>query len=98
MGDDTHFLDSLCPSRAGHIRNHSRAAHPCSIWRRVEIHSAQMAILTLWIRILFLLFSDNAARVVDCMRSLGYFFLSAGEARREEKLPTESSACLLRKR
>ena len=32
------------------MRNYSRAARPCSIWRRVGIQSAQMAISTLWIR------------------------------------------------
>ena len=34
----------------GQIRNHYRAARPCSI--RVGVQSAQMAISTLWIRIL----------------------------------------------
>ena len=52
---------NLYPRRAGQIRNHSRAARPCSIEHRVGIQSAQMAISTLWIRILILFFRECGA-------------------------------------
>ena len=43
-----------CPRRAGQIRNHPRAARPCSIQRRVGIPRVEKSILTLGIRILIL--------------------------------------------
>ena len=49
-------LHPRCPRRAGQIRNHSRAARPCSIWRRVGIPRVKMAISTLWIGSSILLF------------------------------------------
>ena len=46
----------IYPRRAGQIRNHSRAARPCSIYHRVGVQKVEMAISTLWIGILILLF------------------------------------------
>ena len=52
------------PRRAGHIRNHPRAARPCSIQRRVGIQRVEMAISSHWFRIFILHFPENTARVV----------------------------------
>ena len=46
----------------GQIRNHSGAARPCSIWRRVGVQRVEVAISTPWIRILVVLFPESAAR------------------------------------
>ena len=40
------------PRRAGQMRNHPRAARPCSIWRRVGIKGVEGALSTPLIRIL----------------------------------------------